>query len=195
MSTILPQMVHGLSEILECRSETCCAWLTENTARQKIAKKSPSAHHPTTLSGYIFATKACIDNRKKKLLISTGFASWQRYCTVFQYWASAKLCGIEQRAPPIFGRATIRLGIGPHSSRLCCRDNTGNPNFVSQSSCDTCLIAYNLAAFLSYDAEPFLVNLSFCRFVDAFLKKVILLYFLHFYCCILLVCVLALMFG
>ena len=25
-------------------------------------------------------------------------------------------CGVEQRAPPIFGRATIRLGIGPHSS-------------------------------------------------------------------------------
>jgi len=32
---------------------------------QKIAKKSPSGHHPTTLSGYIFATKACIDNQKK----------------------------------------------------------------------------------------------------------------------------------
>ena len=24
--------------------------------------------------------------------------------------------GVEQRAPPIFGRATITLGIGPHSS-------------------------------------------------------------------------------
>jgi len=34
---------------------------------QKIAKKSPSAHHRTTLSGYIFATKARIDNRKKVL--------------------------------------------------------------------------------------------------------------------------------
>jgi len=31
-------------------------------------------------------------------------------------WASAKLCGVEQRAPPIFGRATITLGIGSHSS-------------------------------------------------------------------------------
>jgi len=27
---------------------------------------------------------------------------------------SAKLCGVEQRAPPIFGRAAITLGIGPH---------------------------------------------------------------------------------
>ena len=26
----------------------------------------------------------------------------------------AKLCGVEQRAPPIFGRAAITLGIGPH---------------------------------------------------------------------------------
>jgi len=29
---------------------------------------------------------------------------------------SAKLCGDEERAPPIFGRAAITLGIGPHSS-------------------------------------------------------------------------------
>jgi len=34
---------------------------------QKIAKKSPSWQHPTTLPGYIFATKACIDNRENVL--------------------------------------------------------------------------------------------------------------------------------
>jgi len=38
-----------------------CTLLAENTGR----KKSPFWHHRTTLSGYIFATKACIDNRKK----------------------------------------------------------------------------------------------------------------------------------
>jgi len=27
----------------------------------------------------------------------TGFAYWQRYCTALQYWASAELCGMEQR--------------------------------------------------------------------------------------------------
>jgi len=37
---------------------------------QKIAKKSPSGHHRTTLSGYIFAIKAPIDHRKKNLLSS-----------------------------------------------------------------------------------------------------------------------------
>jgi len=36
-----------------------------------------------------------------------------------QQWASAKLCGVGQRAPPIFGRAAIALGIGPHSSYRC----------------------------------------------------------------------------
>ena len=115
---------------------------------QKSRQKSPSGHHRTTLSGYIFATKACIDNRKKNLLSSNISSTYSHnmvnfgplaaeidpvvwgtsanfnrfrilaalYCTALQYWASAKLCGIEQRAPPIFGRAAITLGIGPHSS-------------------------------------------------------------------------------
>jgi len=60
----------GLSANLGCRSETCCTLLAENTVCKEIAKNSPSAHHRTTLSGYIFATKARIDNRKKKLLSS-----------------------------------------------------------------------------------------------------------------------------
>jgi len=83
----------------------------------KIAKKSPSGHHPTTLSGYIFTIKAHIDNRKYllsanislirpdnmvnfgplaaeidlvvwgTLQISTRFASCQPYCTALEYWA------------------------------------------------------------------------------------------------------------
>jgi len=40
---------------------------------QKIAKNSPSAHHRATLSGYIFATKAHIDNRKN--LLSSNISS------------------------------------------------------------------------------------------------------------------------
>jgi len=35
---------------------------------QKIVKNSPSGHHRTTSLGYIFATKARIDNRKKLVL-------------------------------------------------------------------------------------------------------------------------------
>ena len=116
-------------------SEVCCMRLAENEGH----KKSPSGHHHTTLSSYIFATKACIDNREKNLL-NTNISStcphsmenfgpltaeicsgvcvtpWQRYCTALHYWASAKFCGIKQRAPPMFGRVTITLSIGPHSS-------------------------------------------------------------------------------
>ena len=45
--------------------QMCCMQLIENIGHKKIAKKLPSGHHRTTLSGYIFATKTCIDNRKK----------------------------------------------------------------------------------------------------------------------------------
>jgi len=52
--------------------------LAENTGCKKVAKNSQSGHHHTTLSGYIFATKARIDNRKK--LLSSNITIW---------WASA----------------------------------------------------------------------------------------------------------
>jgi len=44
----------------------CCTRLAGNTGR----KKSPFWHHRTNLLGYIFGTKARIDNRKKNLLNS-----------------------------------------------------------------------------------------------------------------------------
>ena len=100
----------------------CCTPLADKYSTQKIAKKSPSGHHRTTLSGYIFAIKARIDNRKKNLLssnisctsphnmvnfvllvaeigllvwdISTGFASWQRYCSDVAQRKPTKLCTV-----------------------------------------------------------------------------------------------------
>ena len=116
---------------------------------QKIAKNSLSGHHRTTLLGYIFATKAHIDNGKNLLssdmsstcphnMVNFGLLTpeicWRVWGTPANfngfrvlaallhgilYWASAKLCGVEQRAPRMFGRATITLGIGPHSSYYC----------------------------------------------------------------------------
>jgi len=56
----------GPSANLECRSEMCCMRLAGNAG----PKKSPSGHHHTTLSCYIFATKARLDNRGKNLLNS-----------------------------------------------------------------------------------------------------------------------------
>ena len=46
----------------------CCTWLAANTGR----KKSPFWHHRTTLSGYVFRIKACIDNRKNLLNTNTS---------------------------------------------------------------------------------------------------------------------------
>jgi len=52
---------------LECRSEICCTRLAGNARPKKSSKYSPAWHHCTTLSGYIFATKARIDTRKNLL--------------------------------------------------------------------------------------------------------------------------------
>jgi len=65
-------MVWSFSANLECRSEMCCTRLTGNTGR-KTTQKSPSGHHRTTSSVWIFATKACIDNRKN--LLSSNMSS------------------------------------------------------------------------------------------------------------------------
>ena len=49
----------GLSANLECKSEMRCTRLAE-IQDAKNRQKSPSAHHRTTLSGCIFATKVCM---------------------------------------------------------------------------------------------------------------------------------------
>jgi len=66
--TTIPQF---LSANFKCMSEMCCTWLTGNTGR----KKSPFWHHRTTLLGYIFGTKACIDNQKENLLNSNTYST------------------------------------------------------------------------------------------------------------------------
>ena len=59
----------GLSANLECMSEMCCTRLAENTGRRNDAKIAIWAplHNFVALYQCIFATKACIDNRKKNL--------------------------------------------------------------------------------------------------------------------------------
>ena len=110
---------------------------------QKSRQKSPAGHDRTNLLGYIFATKAGIDNRKKvlrsnmssvrshnmvnfgPLAAEIGLRVWGTPANFNGFRVLAALlhgsqvecepnCGVEQRAPPVFGRATIRLGIGPY---------------------------------------------------------------------------------
>ena len=147
---------------VECMSEMCCTQLAKNTGRKNYA----SAHHCTTLLGYIFVPQtaqngsgvwgtpatptslsagqpnfarclaiswagtlyryifggSCPDRilPGAKFTASTSWVLlyWQRYCTALNHWASTKLCGVQQRAPPIFSRAAITLGIGLHSSLI-----------------------------------------------------------------------------
>ena len=97
MSAILPHIWCGLSANLECRSETCCTRLPGNTGR----KKSPSRHHRTTLSGYIFATKARIDNRNKNLL-SSNVSSRCRHNMVNFGPLAAEIVSLVWGTPPNF---------------------------------------------------------------------------------------------
>jgi len=51
-----------------------------------------------------------------KFIFGPSLAFYIGSVPVLKQWASAKLCGVQQRAPPIFGREAITLGIGPPSS-------------------------------------------------------------------------------
>ena len=98
----------------------CCKYRT-----QKITKKSPSGHHPTTLSGYIFPTKACIDNRKKNLLSSNMSYTCPHTHNMVNFGPlAAEICWRVWGTPAnfngfrmlaaTFGRVAITLGIGHH---------------------------------------------------------------------------------
>jgi len=57
---------HGVALVRIYNAGLKCAALDSmEMPVKKIAKNSPSVHHRTNLSGYVFTTKACSDNRKK----------------------------------------------------------------------------------------------------------------------------------
>jgi len=75
MSAILPQSTHGVA--LVRISDAGLKRAARGSLEMQDPKKSPKSaiyrHHHTTLSGYIFATKARIDNRKN--LLSSNMSS------------------------------------------------------------------------------------------------------------------------
>jgi len=132
----------GLCANLECMSEMCCTRLAENTRR----KKSPFRHIAQFVRLYLRSrgmyrqseksllnndtSPTCPDNMVNFGLL-TAEICWRVWGTPANFYGFhvltallhgtlvvgvTKLCGVEQTAPPIFGRATIMLGIGPHSS-------------------------------------------------------------------------------
>ena len=62
----------GLTANLKRRSETCCTRGSLKIQDAKNRQKSASGQHGTSLSCYIFATDAFIDNRKKVLNSNTS---------------------------------------------------------------------------------------------------------------------------
>jgi len=140
MSTIFAWC--GLSANLRCRSETCCTRLAGNTGR----KKSPKIRHLGTIAQLcraVFSQLRHISSVGNNNTSSTspdnmvnfgpptaeiGSLVWgtpgnfNGFCVLAALLHGtlvvgvSQLCGVEQRASPIFGRAAITLGIGPHSS-------------------------------------------------------------------------------
>jgi len=132
----------------------CCTQLAENTGCKKIPKNSPSAHHHTTFSGSIFAIKAHINNWRNLLnsdiyptcphnMVNFGPLAAEidsvvwgtpAYFNGFRVLAAllhgTVVVGISQtfrhwtEGPPIFSRANITLGIGPHSSSYLFHSHT-----------------------------------------------------------------------
>jgi len=94
MSAIL---LHIPSVNLECRSEMCCTWLAETTGCKKVAKN----RHLGTIAQLCRATSSQLRH------VSTIGKKLVKQQYVLQMSA-------QYGELPIFGRATIMLGIGPH---------------------------------------------------------------------------------
>jgi len=83
---------------------------------QKSRQKSPSGHHRTTLSGYIFATKARINNRKKNLLSSNMSSTCSHNMVNFGLLA-AEISWPVWDTPPNFNGLRVLAAL-LHSSKV-----------------------------------------------------------------------------
>jgi len=65
---------HGVALVLIYNADLkCAARCSLEMQDPKIVKNSPSGHQPTILSGYIFATKACIDKSEKNNIVKQKY--------------------------------------------------------------------------------------------------------------------------
>ena len=95
----------GLSANLECRSEMCCTWLAGNISP---TCRSYNMVNFGPLAAEIISLVWGSPPNFNKFRVLAALLHGTLVVGVSQH------CGIEQRAPPIFGRAAITLGIGPH---------------------------------------------------------------------------------
>jgi len=94
---------------------------------QKSRQKSSSGLHRTTLLSYIFATKACIDNRKKNLLSRNMSSTCPHNMVNF-----GPLAALRQRSIYQFG-APMQISTAFASwQRYCTASSSGGqPNFAA----------------------------------------------------------------
>jgi len=134
----------GLSANLECRSEACCARLAENTGRKKAPESrhlgtipqlcraiSSQLRHLSTIGKKLLSSN--ISSTCPHNMVNVGPLAAEIVLLVwgtpanfngFRVLAAllhgtlvvgvSQTCGVEQTASPIFCRADITLGIGPH---------------------------------------------------------------------------------
>ena len=91
---------------------------------QKSRQKSPSEHHRTTSSGYIFATKAHIDNRKKSVL-NGNISPTCPYSMVNFGLLAAEILSLVWGTPANFNGFRILAALLHGTSSGC------QPNFVA----------------------------------------------------------------
>ena len=131
----------GPSANLECRSETCYARLAANTGRKNhfgnIAQLcwaiSSELRHLSTIGKNLLNSNTsftCPDNMVNFGLLAAEIvslvwgtpANFSRFCVLAALLHGTLVVGVSQtlrrwtETQPIFGRAAITLGIGPHSS-------------------------------------------------------------------------------
>ena len=88
-------------------------WGMYRQLEKKLVKQQYLLHVPTIWWTSAYYWLRSFREFGAPQLLSTASASWQRYCTAVSSQRQPN-CGGEQRVPPMFGRATITLGIGPH---------------------------------------------------------------------------------
>ena len=93
--------IHGVALVRIWNAGVNCAARGSLEIQEQDAKKSPFWHHRTTLSGYIFGTKACIHNRKKILLNSNTSSTCPDNVVNFGL-LMAEICWRDWGTPPNF---------------------------------------------------------------------------------------------
>jgi len=136
---------------------------------QKGGQKSPSGHHHTTSTGYIFATKARIDNRKKSLLSSNissrcphnmvNFGLLAAEIVSLGWGTPANFNGLRVLAALLYGTLVVGVSQTAAFNRGRHLYSTGRPSGWALAHISSFNILYYCSSCSSILAAIFQVNL------------------------------------